>query len=80
MFKKRKNSIYSDTDEVSRICATCKFAIPLVTVDDLMCPKYGIVKPDFICKKYDYNRLMKRPAKKRILNTNRFTQEDFSID
>lgn len=80
MFKKKKNSIYSDTNEVSRICATCKFATPLVTVDDLMCPKHGVVKSDFTCKKYDYNRLMKRPSKKRLLNTDRFSQEDFTID
>lgn len=80
MFKKNKKSIYSDTNEVSSICATCKFATPLVTVDDFMCPIHGVVNSDFTCKKYDYNRLMKRPAKKRILNTNRFTQEDFNID
>ncbi len=80
MLGKKKNNIYPDSAEISKICATCKFATPLCTVDDFMCQKHGLVSPDFTCKKYDYNRLMKRPPKKRVLNTDRFTQDDFSID
>ena len=41
--------------------------------------KKGLVSRDFCCKHYEYNRLLKRPPKKRNLNTERFSAEDFEI-
>ena len=77
--KKKKRGLYSEVTDVSRICATCKFASPLHSVDDFMCSKHGLVSRDYTCKSYDYNRLMKRPPRKRTLGGN-YTAEDFSID
>lgn len=79
MLSKKKRGIFSEVTDVSRICATCKFASPLRAVDDFMCTKKGLVSRDYSCKHYDYNRLMKRPPKKRNLNTERFAPEDFEI-
>ena len=79
MFKK-KRGLFSDITEVSKICATCKYSSLLCSTDDMMCSKYGVVNQNHSCKKYDYNRLLKRPPRKRQLNTKRFTAEDFSID
>ncbi len=85
LFKKKQpkqpqRGLYSEVTDVSKICATCKFASALHSVDDYMCSKNGLVSSNYTCKYYDYNRLMKRPPKKRELNTKRFTAEDFSID
>ncbi len=79
MFFKKKRGIFSEVTDVSQICATCKFASPLCATDDLMCAKKGLVSSDYTCKHYDYNRLMKRPPKKRNLATDRFSPEDFEI-
>lgn len=79
MFLKKKRGLFSEVTDVSKICATCKFASSLHAVDDFMCCKKGLVSRDFTCKHYDYNRLMKRPPKKRKLNTDRFNPEDFEI-
>lgn len=79
MFSKKNRSIFSEVSDISKICATCKFASPLHAVDDYMCVKKGLVSRDYSCKHYDYNRLMKRPPKKRKLNTEQLNPEDFEI-
>lgn len=79
MLFKKKRGIFSDLQDVSKICATCKFSSSMHAVDDLMCSKKGVVSPDFTCKHYDFNRLMKRPPKKHTLNTDKFSPEDFEI-
>ncbi len=79
MLFKKKRGIFSEVTDVSKICATCKFASPLHATDDLMCSKKGLVAQNFTCKHYDFNRLMKRPPKKRNLSTERFSPEDFEI-
>ena len=78
--KKKKRGLYSEVTDVSKICATCKYASALCTVDDFMCSKHGLVSRDYCCKSYDYNRLIKRPPKKRQIKNSRFSAEDFSID
>lgn len=78
--KKIVGGVYSDiSDQVTQICATCKWAKPIHMMDDVICSKKGVVKADFCCKLYEYNRLLKRPNKKRRAKTE-FTAEDFSID
>lgn len=78
-FKKEKRGLYSEVTDVIKNCSTCKYASPLHSVDDVMCSKKGLVSKKYCCKSYDYNRLMKRPPKKRQIKTD-FTAEDFSID
>ncbi len=73
--------VYSDiSDEVTQICTTCKWAQPFNTVEYVICSKKGLIKADGVCKKYEYNRLLKQPSKRRDVNINRFNSEDFSID
>jgi hypothetical protein len=79
--KKIIDGVYSDvSDEVTQNCATCKWAIPFTTVDYVICSKKKLVKADYVCKKYEYNRLLKHPKKRRNLTGKHFTAEDFSID
>ncbi len=79
MIFKKKRGLFSKVTDVSKICATCKFASPLCTTDDMICSKKGLVTSNFTCKHYDYNRLMKRPPKKRNIATDKFSAEDFEI-
>jgi len=79
MFKK-KYGLYSENLDVSKKCATCKFGQQLNAVDDVICSKYGLVSGTHICKHYDYNRLLKRPPKKRTIQNSKFSDDDFSID
>ena len=79
--KKIVGGVYSDvSDQVTQICATCKWAKPFHAVDYVICSKKGLVESGFLCKKYEYNRLLKRPPKKRSVNDGRFSAEDFDID
>ena len=78
-FKKKRKIMSSESEEISKICATCKFATPMNAVDDFLCSKKGLVSPDYSCKKYFLNHLVKRPPKKRTLNTSRLSPKDFEI-
>ena len=79
--KKIVGGVYSDvSDEVTQICATCKWAAPFTTVEYVICSKKRLVKADYVCKKYEYNRLLKHPKKTHNINKNRFSVEDFNID
>lgn len=80
MLFKKKRSIYSENPDVIKICATCKFGRELASSGDVSCLKHGIVARDNCCKHYDYNRLLKRPPRKRKAAGADFTAEDFSID
>lgn len=79
--KKINRPLYGDNDEVSKICATCKFARPLETKNgEYLCSKNGVVEQRFCCRSYKINMLLKRPPKKREINTSRYKAEDFSIE
>lgn len=80
MLFNKKRGLYSENPDVSKICATCKFGKPLSTVADVMCEKYGLVSQNHTCRHYDYNRLMKRPSRKRTVKSSDFDKNDFSID
>lgn len=78
--KKNNRPLYGSNDEVSKICATCKHARPLETENDYLCDKHGVVERGYTCRSYKINLLLKRPPKKRSINTARYNPEDFSID
>lgn len=78
--RKNNRPLYGDTDEVSKICATCKHARPLETENDYLCSKNGVVERSYTCRSYKLNMLLKRPPKKRSINAARYKAEDFSIE
>ena len=78
--KKIVGGVYTDvSDQVTQICATCKWASPFQTVDYVVCSKKGLINSDYVCKHYEYNRLLKKNTKKKKM-TREFSDEDFSID
>ena len=80
MLFKKKRGLYSDNLDVSKICSTCKFGKSLSSIDDIICKKHGLVSQNHTCRHYDYNRLMKRPPKKRAVKVSNFDKDDFSIE
>lgn len=79
LFKKKINKTNFENFDAAIICATCKYASPLHATDDYICHKKGLVSFNYACRHYDYNRLLKRPPKKRQLNMSRVDSNDFNI-
>ncbi len=66
--------------DVAENCASCRFAKQVVLTGDYMCEKRGLVKPDFVCKKYSYNVFLKHPPRRRGIDTSKYSPDDFSIE
>lgn len=64
----------------SEVCGTCTFATQELSSDTILCEKYGQVSRYHHCSLYQFNLTQKQPPKRRILDTSRFSKEDFSID
>ena len=69
----------TNIDEVVKLCRTCAKATLISLTGDYMCQKHGIVKHDHVCRKYKLNEYLPRPAKKRLIDTDKFNAEDFTI-
>ncbi len=54
--------------ESTRLCAFCEFATMLPTSDgedaDVICVKRGVVRADYVCRKFRYDLLKRKPQKK----------------
>lgn len=61
------------------MCLFCTKGKPLPGTEDVLCTLRGIVSQDYCCKKYEYNILTRKPRRKRELNTDKFSPEDFEI-
>jgi len=64
--------------EITPVCAYCEYGRKIVSTDDVICNKKGIVKADNVCKKFRYTPLNRIPPKKAIVE-NEFTKEDFEF-
>lgn len=62
------------------MCCNCKWSMPIPLTTDVLCKIHGVVSSDYSCKKYSYNLFLKKPKRKRIVDTNAFCAEDFSIE
>ena len=66
-------------DEVVKLCRTCEKATVLSITGDCLCKKYGVVKNNYVCKKYKLNKFLPRPPKLRNMDTARFNINDFQV-
>lgn len=67
------------TSDQIPMCCNCKRGrlIPLTT--DVICPIKGVVSANYLCRKYSFNFFLKKPKRKRYINTEEFDFDDFSI-
>lgn len=62
------------------MCSTCKWGKIMPVINEVLCPFYGVVASDFSCKNYSYNLFLIKSKRKRNINPDDFTHDDFSID
>lgn len=48
--------------EITRACEYCEKAQPLVDEDTMLCAKKGVVSSGYVCRKFKYDPLKRRPA------------------
>ncbi|MBO4265210.1 MAG: hypothetical protein J5922_03950 [Clostridia bacterium] len=48
--------------EISKSCAFCEHGRELCDDRFLLCDKYGVVKSDYVCKKFSYDPLRRKPS------------------
>ncbi len=49
--------------EIERFCRFCQHSSELSDEDTMLCSKKGIVKSDFVCKKFTYDPLKREPKR-----------------
>ena len=62
---------WEQDDTIERVCAFCEFGTPVPIVEgeepDIICEKRGIVRADFVCRKFRYDLLKREPKDKPML-------------
>lgn len=64
---------------IEKCCAYCTHADPIILKDQVLCPKMGIVRADFCCRKFLYSPLKRSPAP-HVLKKETFSPDEFKID
>lgn len=63
--------------EIDRVCAFCQQGEEL-TEDLILCRRYGPVTPEYSCRKFQYDPLLRKPSL-RELPKPRVKAEDFKL-
>ncbi|MBE6827660.1 MAG: hypothetical protein E7514_03475 [Ruminococcaceae bacterium] len=71
-----KKSLFN-TEDISPACEYCQYGRPAPDGKTVLCPKKGVVKNDFHCRKYKYD-IMKR-VPKRAPKMQEFSEDDFKL-
>ena len=61
------------------MCCNCKRGRQIPLTSEVICPLEGVVSSSYLCKKYSYDWFLKKSRRKRNINTDEFSYEDFSI-
>ena len=61
MFKKQMPETGT---EIEKFCAFCEHGTPVPGTDDVVCIKKGVVKADFVCRRFQYDPLKRNPKEK----------------
>ncbi len=62
------------------MCKFCIHAKRIADTEDMLCQKRGTVSQTHACKKFQYNLLAREVRRKKVLDTTKFSAEDFSLD
>ncbi len=63
--------------EISPKCKYCRFGAEVLGGEKILCPKKGVLDPDFSCKKYKYDPLKRDPYK--LPKPVGFSEDDFTL-
>ena len=55
--------------DYEKVCLFCEFATPLRVNDNVLCKFKGVVSEDFVCRKFAYDPLKRRPMPRPDLPT-----------
>lgn len=58
-------------------CVYCKFGVLTPDKTMVLCPKKGVLDPDYCCKKYSYDPLKRAPGK--MPDLIEFSEKDFEL-
>lgn len=64
--------------DITPVCAYCEHGHRIVSTDDIVCAKKGIVKASYGCRKFRYTPLKRVPPKKAAVQHD-YTKEDFEF-
>jgi hypothetical protein len=64
--------------DITPVCAYCEHGRQIMSTDDVICEKKGIVKASYGCRKFRYTPLKRIPPKKVAVHS-AFTKEDFEF-
>ncbi len=65
--------------DMEPMCLYCAHSREL-DEEQMFCIKTGIVVPNHACRRFSYDPLKRIPPQPALLNTDRFSEEDFSLD
>lgn len=54
-----------ETLDIEEVCARCEHAVPLISEEEVLCRKNGIVPADYHCRKFSYDILKRKPVRRR---------------
>lgn len=63
--------------EIDRVCAFCQKGEAL-TEDLILCRRYGPVTPEYSCRKFRYDPLLRKPSLRELPKL-QVTPEDFKL-
>jgi len=58
------NKSQKEALDIAEVCALCEHAVPLITEDEVLCRKRGVVAADYCCKKFRYDLLKRKPSRR----------------
>ncbi len=64
--------------DILPICAYCEHGRQIVSTNDVLCSKKGVVSAEHSCRKFRYDPFSRIPPKKGSINHS-FTKEDFEF-
>ena len=60
-------------------CAYCEKATYQVNENEVLCRKKGVVSPQYHCRAFRYDPLLREPPQPIKLNTAKLSEEDFKL-
>ena len=60
---------HKNNDDLPNICLYCEYASPLHNDEEMLCRFKGVVSSEYVCRKFIYDPLKRRPMTRKPLLT-----------